>query len=351
MKIGIYSKFDMAGGSEFRCVEMANGIVTYTEHEVVILSERNFPKELSDKTKSNVKITRNCWNDVNNFYNLDCLLVVNSDSKSFTTINYWENLKEGTKTATLDLSKMKKMVFIFNFLISPSKHLYDIYKKGVDVRIICGNGRFYRELSSNDKYEKVRILPRMILESPIDLTSVDQDKTKSSIIRIGKHSKPMGSKWNSEHKELIEKINAKHGHKIIWDFMGGSKEFNNNLRKIPNVICREQFTVPVKQYLKNIDIFLFYPEWSRQECWARAVAEGLASGCPVLATDVDSGNREQVMHGSNGYLCKDVKDFENRLNMLIEDPVLLKTMGRNAKIYSRFFSTEYIIKKFINFIG
>ena len=45
-KISVFSKFDMAGGSEFRCVELANGIARFSEHESFILAEKEIPKKL-----------------------------------------------------------------------------------------------------------------------------------------------------------------------------------------------------------------------------------------------------------------------------------------------------------------
>ncbi len=97
--------------------------------------------------------------------------------------------------------------------------------------------------------------------------------------------------------------------------------------KLENVTCRKAFSVPVVEYLKGIHIFLFFISWSRQEPWARSVAEALMSGCPVLATDTDGGNREQIIQGCNGYLCKNVDVFADRLSYLIENPEKFTRVG------------------------
>jgi len=331
MKIGIHSKFHMAGGSEFRCIEMANAI------------KKELKDELSKTINPNIKVIKKCFQHPEMFYEMDCILVVNTDSKEFTQIEYWES--HGIR-----VEDIRKMVFLFNFIVSPAQYLWEFVDRGIDVRILTGNKRFYDELSTKDKHSKVARLPRMILESPINQNSVYRHKTPSNKIRIGKHSKPLDNKWNEEHLELINSMNEKHGDKIIWDFMGGSNQFNESLKDVPNVILRPQFMIPVPVYLMNLDIYLFYLSWKRQECWARSVGEAMASGCPILATDVDGGNKMQVIDGSNGFLCENHNDFKEKLDFLINNPDLIKKMGKNSMLYSKFFSSEEVTRKFLMFI-
>lgn len=344
MNIGIFSKFDVAGGSEFRCMEMASSIQEFSDHKAFIFSRSKVKSEIRSKLRGDVKVVENCFNNKEALYRMDCILVVNSDSKDFTTVKFW-------KENGIDLKQIKRMAFLFNFIVSPARFLNEFEKLGVDVRIITGNKRFFDELATKDKHKNVCHLPRMVLESPINPNSVYTHKTESDVIRIGKHSKPMGSKWGSEHKELIERLNKKYPGRLMWDFMGGSKEFCESLKGIENVILRPQFTVPVKVYLMNIDILLFLTDKNRQECWSRAVAESLMSGCPVIATDAPGGTSSQVIECSNGYMCKTVDDFEEKLSYLIDNPKMIKTLGRNANLYSRFFTSEEVIRKFLMFVG
>lgn len=351
MKLAVFSKFDMAGGSEFRCVEMCNGIVKHTSNEAYLLCEKGFSKELHKKLNSNVKLIEHSVKPENSsiFYEMDNVLVVNTDSKQFTTPEYWEG-KSDRHNYNIDLSKIKAMTFLFNFIVSPARHLHKIEKICPNIKIITTNRRFFNELSFKDKHEFVRHFPRMILESPINPDTVTTEKLPLFPIRIGKHSHSVGNKWNDAHKELIEKVNKKYLDKIVWDFMGIPKDREEEVKHFPNVICRKTFSLPVIDYLKGIHIFLFFISWNRQEPWSRSVAEALMSGCPVLATDVDGGNKEQIIHGSNGFLCKDVNDFEKYLSLLIENTELLQKLSRNATFYSKFFSSDEIIRKYIKFI-
>ena len=355
--IGIFSKIEMAGGSEFRCVELANGIKKYTDNIPVLLVEgKRLPEEIKKKLNPNIKVILDAVDNPEEFYVCDKIIIVNTDSKHFTTAEYWLGGTDRHNT-WFDLEKIKNFTFIFNFLISPSRYLFDLERAGLkDIRIITTNRRFYDEFLTKEKIFSARNFPRMILESPIEENSVYTIKSESDKIRIGKHSKSLGSKWNEEHKELIERIDKKYKDKIVWDFMGGSNEFENSIKNIDNItshniILRKEFSKEVKEYLKDLDIFLFFVDYSRNEPWSRAVGEAMMSGCPIIATDCDGGNKMQVVYGSNGYLCKDLDEFEVALRILIDDANIRNKMAKNSMLYSRFFTSEEIIRKLMMFIS
>ena len=50
----------------------------------------------------------------------------------------------------------------------------------------------------------------------------------------------------------------------------------------------------VRDFLDQLDVFLFFPEWSREEPWSRVVAEAMVSGCPIIALD-RGGTKDQVL--------------------------------------------------------
>jgi glycosyltransferase involved in cell wall biosynthesis len=242
------------------------------------------------------------------------------------------------------------MSFLFNFIVSPARNLHEIRDLGVDVRILTTNKRFFNELTTKDKHEHVRNLPRMILRSPIDPESVNDYKIISDKIRIGKHSKGMSGKWNEEHIDVIKNVNKEVGDKVIWDFMGMPSSRTKDIKDIPNVITRKEFSLPVCDFLTCIDIFFFFNSWSRQEPWARAMGEGMCAGCAVLANRDSAGNEEQILHGNNGYLFKSSEEATKYLIELVNNPKLIKTMGMNNIIYSREFCSENVIRQLMDFI-
>jgi len=357
MHIGIFSKLGAAGGSEHRCAEMANSIVRYTGHTVTLLCEKELNERIKNLLDNKVNIALHVLGEYGHNRNLlhevDSLLIVNSDSYSFSKPEYWHgkamNKDKPHHTFDIDPAKIRQMVFLYNFVVSPAQNLKKLYQECPDVRIICANKRFFDEISTKDKFKGMRHLPRTTLDSPICPQSVSTAKYPSEQIRIGKHSLAHGYKFNKEHQKLIERINEKYSHKVIWDFMGVPKDRIKELSRIPNVIIREAFSKSVKEYLMGIDIFLFFIDWGRTEPWSRAVAEAMMSGTPVIATD-KAGNRDQVISGNNGFLCNTVDQMFDSISFLIENPEIRKTMGLNNHIYSQRFTSQKIINNYLDFI-
>jgi len=358
MRIGIFSKLGSSGGSEHRAAAMANGISRYTNHACCILCEKQFNKKIRKLIDPQVEIIENIFQGINptpqKIYEVDSLLIINTDSYSFPRRCYWEGQrcwkhKEPRHTFFIDLSKIPQMVFLFNYVIKPSCRLYTIYEHCPDLRIICANRDYYNDIETKEKYNKIRNIPKFILESPIDPATISKTKNFSSRIRIGKHSKPWGYKFDKENIKLVRKINEKYKDQIVWDFMGVPSTYAQILEQFDNVIIRKEYSISVKDYLKNIDIFLFFIKWRRREPWARVVAEGMMSGCPILATN-KGGNQDQVRHNKNGFLCNSLKDFEEKLSYLINNKEKIKEFGEKSIEYSNNFTTEKVIKRYIDFI-
>lgn len=355
MKIGIFSKLEMAGGSEFRCAEMANGFARFAGCHVKILSENGIPKRIKEYLDKSVSIIENVFEKIDNdyskvkeFYDLDCLLIVNTDCKSFTGLDFW-NGKSDRHGAVVDLTKIRKMIFLFNFLVSPSRHLITLSQYCSDIRIITTNSKFFNEISSQDRYESIRHFPRIILQSPINPELLSSTKKESSRIRIGMHSRGQDDKWNSDWEKIIKKCNERIQDKISFDFMGISNSLLSKVKDIPNVICRKENSITVKEFLTGLDIFAFLPSWSREEPWARVVAEAMTSACPVITTK-KGGNMDQIIQGHNGFLCDNIDCVFKNIVYLVEHNDMRNVMAKNAFRLSKNFTTEKVISKFIEFV-
>jgi glycosyltransferase involved in cell wall biosynthesis len=279
---------------------------------------------------------------------MDVIIVVNTDSNKFTDSDYWQG-KTCRHRCIVDLSRMKTLVFLFNFVIEPAAKLPSLLAHVPDVRIITTNTLFFRSVPALDTYREIRHLPRLILASPIDPRSVTTHKKPSGRIRIGQYSMPYTNKFNREIGTLVARINDRYLGRVSWHFMGMPRQVASLIARYPNVVMREAFAIPVRDFLEETDIFLFYPAWDRVEPWARSVAEALMSGSPVLAT-AKGGNRDQITPGSNGYLCRSLEDFVEHLSTMLDQPEIIRSLGRNASQYSRFFTTEHVIGELIEFV-
>lgn len=80
---------------------------------------------------------------------------------------------------------------------------------------------------------------------------------------------------------------------------------------------------------------------SFREGTPRVITEAMASGIPVIATDI-AGIPEQVDDGETGYLIPpgDPDALADRLNNLLSDPELRMKMGRRGSERAQYFSVE-----------
>lgn len=79
--------------------------------------------------------------------------------------------------------------------------------------------------------------------------------------------------------------------------------------------------------LSTADIFLMPSLW---EGMPLALIEAQAAGLPAVVSDV-VGNRDVVIDGETGFVCKDDQDLLQKTRRLIEDPALRLKMGQAAR--------------------
>ena len=354
MKIGIFSKIEMLGGSERRCIELATGISEFTEHEAHIFAEGDIPKNVMSLINTDkIGVHSNTFvksksSSLKAFEEMDKIVVINTDFKEITHIDYWHGKSHRHNKEV----RLKDATFLFNFIVSPSRHLYTLKENGTNVKIITANSKFFNEITKQDRYELIRDIPRIKLESPISIHSVDFPKPKrKNKITFGMHSKGLGNKWNEEWDKVIKRVNQRLGESNIdFIFMGMNANVIKKIDKIRNVKIYKENELSIRDYLNQIDVFAFFPDWKREEPWARVVGEAMMSGCPILATE-KGGNLDQVIHGNNGFLFKKSDDLFRHIVFLAEHPGYITTLGNNSRRIALDFDTEKVVHKLIDFIS
>ncbi|NMX21211.1 hypothetical protein C5S30_01985 [ANME-1 cluster archaeon GoMg4] len=85
----------------------------------------------------------------------------------------------------------------------------------------------------------------------------------------------------------------------------------------------------IPKYYKASDIIAFPSIW--QEPFGRIAIEGMASGKPIVASDI-GGISDIVRDGKNGFLCNpfNLKEFKQKLEILIGDKELRNKMGEKG---------------------
>lgn len=80
------------------------------------------------------------------------------------------------------------------------------------------------------------------------------------------------------------------------------------------------------------DVFVL-PSTHRSESWGAVQLEAMASGVPVVCTELGTGTSFVNLHGETGFVVppSDPLALAEAINRLISDPSLRKTLGNNAR--------------------
>lgn len=138
----------------------------------------------------------------------------------------------------------------------------------------------------------------------------------------------------------------KANNKFVW--IGDGEQFKEIekqivLNRIDNIELLGFQNKP-REYLKHGNIYL---STSKHEGLPLALLEAESCGIPIVATNV-VGNNEVVKNGYNGFLFEqgDVKTALKKIELLINDKELYKTMSKNAlRDYENRFTVEKMVKE------
>lgn len=101
------------------------------------------------------------------------------------------------------------------------------------------------------------------------------------------------------------------------------------------------FRLEVARFYQAMDIFVLP---SYHEGMPRSIMEAMASGKPVVATDIP-GCREEVVHGETGYLVPvaDSEALSQAIFALLRDPELARRMGQAGQRRARELFDERVV--------
>lgn len=185
--------------------------------------------------------------------------------------------------------------------------------------------------------------PGVIHPSPIDITrytpamaSATQSASGAARRRpvIGRLSRDTLAKHDAEDLALYREWAAGAAQVRLQGAtcLAGSLEAGEHLELVP------EGAAPAVDFLRSLDVF-YYRTGSHVETFGRVVFEAMACGLPVVCHR-RGGYANSIRHGENGFLFDTTDEARDIMRVLLDQPALRATIGRNARrtvetLYSR----------------
>lgn len=136
----------------------------------------------------------------------------------------------------------------------------------------------------------------------------------------------IGGTPTQEYKKLVKELNLTNVYFI---------EFQNKEK--------------LKSFYRAADLFVLP---TRHEAWGLVINEAMANGLPIITTNKCIAGLELIENGVNGYLIPsdDVKELRNKINRLLDDSDLLKSMSNKSIKKISHYTIENMAETHINII-
>ncbi|PKM55427.1 MAG: hypothetical protein CVV00_03970 [Firmicutes bacterium HGW-Firmicutes-5] len=173
-------------------------------------------------------------------------------------------------------------------------------------------------------------------------TNYDTRDSKVSLLHIGRFCE------QKNHKGLIEGFRIlRESNKNIELKLMGSGDYEEDIKKLVKSYhledCVEFLGLKsnVYKYINEADIFVLPSLW---EGMPITLIEAMATGMPIVATDV-GGISDMITHDESGLVVKtQVEDLVEALDRLIRDKALRMKLGKNALKKSACFDAVQMAK-------
>lgn len=261
------------------------------------------------------------------------------DSDVIITTRYLHNYMVG-KYAN---KKIKKIAWEHNHHNNNKRYIKKVVNSVKDSNyLVCVSNEiatFYKKYIN----EKSLFIPNCI-DSKQKYSSTLENK---NIIAVGRLSYVKGF---DDMIKLFGKVNNKYPNwklNIIGDGTEKEKLYNltNELKLNDKVIFHGYQN---KDYIN--DMFMkssIYLMTSRTEAYPLVLLEAMNCGVPCISYTSAQGAKEIITNEKDGYLIESRNEDEmlEKISLLIDNEILRKKMGHNAKLKSKNYTSEVIIEK------
>ncbi len=312
---------------------LAKSSVFYTIHNEVIIHQLGF--ENKGRIKKVFAELRTFSKLRKLFKNLkpDTALSFMEKYNSFTIL---ASLFTGTKVFVSDRSNPLKKQSLFIEILRKSTYKYA-------AGIIAQTELAKKVLQKKVKNKNIRVIP-----NPIKKVSLYPDiDRKKIIINVGRLVPEKGQRYLLEAYSKIMYI----GWELIILGDGPLRKELEDQAKLLGIT--KNLYMPgavnnVDEWLAKSSIFAFP---SVSEGFPNALAEAMSAGLPCVSFDCEAGPRDIISDGENGFLVplRDVDEFSNKINTLINNPHLRVLMGSHARTVREDFERSKVASEYLKF--
>lgn len=243
----------------------------------------------------------------------------------------------------------KKIGWEHNHHNNDKKYINDLVDScsNLDNLVLVSNDltNFYKQYLGN----KAVWIPNCLDKVPNKLSKLDS----MNLVAVGRLAHEKGF---DDLLKLFKKISLKYP-KCILNIIGDGMERNKLLDLAKELKLGDKVVFhgyQDKDYIGNIlSDSSVYVMTSHTESFGLVLIEAMAYGIPCVAYDCAQGANEIITDGVDGYLIKDRNEDEmlSKISDLLDDDVLRKKMGKNARAKSKDYSGEEVLSKWLKLIG
>ena len=226
-------------------------------------------------------------------------------------------------------------------LIVPTKKTYDLFKQKykVDRNVhIVPTGieveRFYKEKFDTKDLDELR-------------KKMGFSKNDFVILFVGRLAQEKSVDFLIDAHASISKKYPNAKLLIVGDGPDIDK-FKNQVNKLKidaNVIFTGK--IPWKEVPKYYAISTVFATASKTETQGLTVIEAMAASLPAICVQ-DESFEDAVIDGLNGYFFKNKRQYKKQIETLIENQILVKNMGKQARINAESKSSKYFAERVLD---
>jgi GalNAc-alpha-(1->4)-GalNAc-alpha-(1->3)-diNAcBac-PP-undecaprenol alpha-1,4-N-acetyl-D-galactosaminyltransferase len=192
-----------------------------------------------------------------------------------------------------------------------------------------------------------------VIGNPIRTIEMQENILRENIVlMVGRLIK---SKHQDKLIELFLRIAKPDWQLVLVGYDHLKQNNSEQLKKIirenhaEDLVILEGKQTDVEAYYLKSKIFAFT---SSSEGFPNAIGEAMSAGIPVVAFDCVAGPSEMIKNNHNGFLIPlfDYKQFQEKLNLLMDDDKLRTTFGSRSREDIGIFSITHIGNKYLDLI-